>query len=73
MKADLNPSRTMIKQVSESSPSWASGGSYSEGQHSAVPAKSPNIVTTGSGGGDWAKGGGEVNVGKQSVKPCHSE
>lgn len=71
MKFDANPDRKMLKQVSESSPSYAAGGNYTTPKQGAGPAKPQAIVTSGTGGGDWAKGGGESSVGKQSVKPAY--
>ena len=73
VKFDASPSLTMGKQVSTSTPeAWGKGGSYTTPKQGVKPMKSDSIVTSGAGSGDWAKGGGEVTVGKQTVKPAHS-
>ena len=50
------------------------GNTKMYGKSGAVPAKAEALVTHGSGGGKWAKGGASGQmVGKQSVKaqkPC---
>ena len=72
MKFDLSPDLTKGKQISESSPDWASGGDYNTPKQGVNEAKPQNIITSGGGSsGKWAHGGGEVSIGKQKVKPVY--
>jgi len=70
VKFDLSPSLSKGKQISESSPNYVSGGNYNTPKQGVKPMKSDAMVTSGGASGDWAKGGGESSVGKQSVGHC---
>lgn len=71
VKFDMSPSLSKGKQISTGSLSGASGGDYTTPSQGVKPAKVEAIVTSGAGKGEWAKGGGDSNVGKQSVKPVY--
>jgi hypothetical protein len=72
MKFDASPDLQMGKQVSISHPSgWGKGGDYKTPDQGVGQAKEGGIVTSGGGSsGKWARGGPEVNVGKQKVEHC---